>query len=172
MTNVKKCEQACLDSKTLPNHIFEFYIINVRQVTVWWCQPSTNFYFYSDPPTPCTGEENCTTVDENSHCNTDTNVCECNKEFTADGASNKCVKGMYHNDKISIWKYYPQTSCTHFNFYLDTTSTCNDEDCSEADANSVCNTTTGACECNTGFTADMNSGICVEGIYHNDKVLI
>ena len=62
----------------------------------------TNFHFYLDPPTPCTGDGNCTAVDVNSHCNTDTSVCKCNKGFTDDEASNKCVKGMYHNDKISI----------------------------------------------------------------------
>ena len=50
----------------------------------------------------CNGDEKCTADDVNSYCNTDTGACECKKGFTVDEASNKCVKGMYHNAIISI----------------------------------------------------------------------
>ena len=91
--------------------------------------------------------------------------------FTSDVNSGICVEGKYHNEKFTIWKYYPNPSCTHFNFYLDTT-TCNDEECSKADANSVCNKSARACECKDGFTANSNNGICVEGMHRNDKICI
>ena len=51
---------------------------------------------------PCNGDEKCTADDVNSYCNTDTGACECNKGFTVDEASDKCVKGIYHNSIISI----------------------------------------------------------------------
>ena len=60
----------------------------------------------------CNGDEKCTADDVNSYCNTDTGACECKKGFTADEASDKCVKGMYHSAIISIWNYYPQP-CTY-----------------------------------------------------------
>ena len=58
----------------------------------------------TDNPTdkPCNGDEKCTADDVNSYCNTDTGACECNKGFTVDEASDKCVKGIYHNSIISI----------------------------------------------------------------------
>ena len=68
----------------------------------------THFNFYLDKPTTkptdkpndksCSGDEKCTADDVNSYCNTGTGACECKKGFTADEASDKCVKGMYHND--------------------------------------------------------------------------
>ena len=109
---------------------------------------------------PCNGNEKCTADDVNSYCNTDTGACECKKGFTADEASDKCVKGI-----ITVLLSQFETIIlilvrTNFHLYLDIPTLCTgDGEC--IDANTYCNTESGTCDCNEGFQADESSGECV-----------